>query len=83
MTEPTFADCVAMGLAMRARELHGIGLNGWCRHCRPDTVWPCEVFIRAHWIIRRLETSGGIERSALSDTGHSGHKRAASGVRFQ
>ena len=54
MSEPTFSDGVAMRLALASRDKHGVGLNGFCMFCRPETVWPCDWFLRAHAVIVRL-----------------------------
>ena len=56
--DEAFERRIALEIAARSRDRHGVQIGGTCRHCPPDTVWPCVFFVLAHRVLTRLTTTG-------------------------
>jgi hypothetical protein len=54
MPRDPFGAELALALALHSRELHGVNVDGTCRHCLPGTRWPCPYFERAQRVVRVL-----------------------------
>lgn len=54
--DPFFAR-LTLDIALRSRELHGVGVDGQCLYCAAGTPWPCEPFQNAHGAVQSLTTS--------------------------
>jgi hypothetical protein len=52
-SESVFAR-LTLDIALRSRELHGVGVDGCCLYCPGKVRWPCAPFENAHGTIKAL-----------------------------